>query len=322
MESSPVSLLHSLRKSWRSHIIDAALDVAHRMFSDGGVDFILLQGVNTYESTFRLLDRWYPKLRQTGIVAGDGYVDGVWEGVAFGVKRAVDEFAAAWRLQIHVTFDMPPTWFARQRRWGETPLNVAVLTAHDQNQADLAALSTPNKAAYCARHAYTFIERTDGFAPSRPAAWSKIRFLKEALRHHDWVFWSDADSLIMNGAIRLEEFVDDSYDLILTHEDLGQGVYNANTGQMLIRHGKWSTRFLDDVWSQRQFIHDRLWENRAAIHLLWSRDLSRHVAMVTQRRFNSYQGNYRDGDFILHLAGMPHEQRLLLMRRFWDHARP
>lgn len=287
-------------------------------FADGGADFVFLATHTDCARTRENLRLWYPKLRVGSVMAGHGFIDAVWQGVRYEAKAAVEEFAAEHRLLVRVTFDMPPTWhFLKPPPQRPNPSqDIALLTAHDQNQADLAQYSTPNKSTYCARHGYRFVERTDGFAPSRPAAWSKVRFIKECLRAHEWVFWSDADSLVMNASIRLEEFVNPDYDLTLAHDDFGQGVNNVNTGQMLFRRTKWSLRFLDEVWSQKQFIHDRLWENRAVIHLLWNRDLSRHVQIVSQRTFNSYPSNYRPGDFILHVAGMPHLERQRLMRHY------
>ncbi|HZN65373.1 MAG TPA: DUF273 domain-containing protein [Tepidisphaeraceae bacterium] len=271
----------------------------------------------------RELEWWFGRLRPGGVMAGDCYVEGTWRDGTRGIKAIVDDFAAGQRLQVRVTFDTPPTWFVVKPPAQATVArqDVALLTAYDSNQQDLATYTTPNKSAYCGRHGYRFIVRTDGFAPSRPPAWSKIRFIKECLKEHEWVFWSDADSLVMNGSTRLEEFIDPNYDLILTHDDFGHGAYNVCTGQMFVRHSKWSMRFLDEVWSQRQFLHDRLWENRAVIHLLWNRDLSRNVQMVSQRRFNSYPRNYRDGDFIVHAAGMRADERLPLIRHFASLAR-
>lgn len=295
-------------------------------FYDNSLDFICFcVGTNTrYRPRLQQLRAWYPKLRSRGVLVGHAYLDGIWDDSVYGTKTAVDELAAEHGLQVRVTFDTPPAWFVVKR---PPPLDLprrdmALLTAHDANQEDFARYTTPNKEAYCRRYGYHFVQRTDGFAPSRPAAWSKIRFIKQCLREHEWVFWSDADSLVMNDSVRLEEFIDEDYDLVLTHEDMGVGVNNVCTGQMLFRRSKWSMRFLDEVWSQKEFIHDRLWENRAVIHLLWSRDLSDHVQIVTQRRFNSYPSNYRTGDFVFHAAGLPHDQRLSALQTFHQFTEP
>lgn len=324
--ASPEALPSSLLHGWKGRsilLVDLSpSEPADQDVDSGKFDFVYLDAHPVRQHSVMELRRWYDKLRPGGVLAGAAYLDGVWQDKARGAKQAVDDLAREHRVQVRVTLDMPADWFVVKPipSTAAAPLDIALLTAHDANQADLAEVSSPNKAAYCTRHGYTFVERRDGFAPSRPAAWSKIRFIKECLREHEWVFWSDADSLVMNGALRLEEFIDPAYDMVLTHDDMGEGVYNVNTGQMFFRRSKWSMRFLDEVWSQKQFLHDRLWENRAVIHLLWNRDLSRNVQIVPQRRFNSYPTNYCAGDFIVHVAGM-HGDRLTLMRTYARLAR-
>lgn len=253
---------------------------------DGSLDFAYLDGFTEYGPGRDLLRAWYHKVRAGGLFGGAGYLGGVWDGAVYGVKSAVDEFAAEHDLQVRVTFDTPPAWFVvkpAEPRPSPT-VRVAMLTAYDENQRDLAAWSSPNKRRYCRHHGYEFIERTSGFDPSRPPAWSKARFVKEHLPHFDWLFWTDADSLVMNNSMRLEQFIEDGCDLVLTHDDFGVGKYVISTGQFLIRNCDCSMRFLDEVWAQKQFLHDRMWEQAAVQHLLEQQDLSDLVCVVTQRR--------------------------------------
>ena len=284
--------------------------------SDGRQDVVFVDGPTEYALVRDLLRAWYPKARPGGLIGGAGYLDGVWNGVVYGIKTAVDELAANHGLQVRVTFDRPPAWFVFKRVEPRVlpSVLIAMLTAYDANQRDLAAWSSPNKRRYCRHHGYEFIELTDGFDPSRPPSWSKVRFVKEHLPHFDWLFWTDADSLIMNNLMRLEQFIEDGCDLVLTHDDFGVGKYVISMGQFLIRNCDWSMRFLDEVWEQKQFLHDRMWEQAAVQHLLTQRDLSDHVCVVTQRRFNSYLHNYRKGDFLLHFAMQPPEAKSQLMQ--------
>ena len=283
---------------------------------DGSRDLVFVNGPTQYGLVRDLLRAWHQKVRPDGLFGGTGYLDGVWNGTVYGIKSAVDEFAAEHDLQVHVTFDAPPAWFvikpAEPRALRSN--RIAMLTAYDANQRDLAAWSSPNKRRYCRHHGYEFIERTDGFDPSRPASWSKVLFVREHLPHFDWLFWTDADSLIMNSSMHLEKFIEDGCDLVLTHDDFGVGKYVVSMGQFLIRNCDWSMRFLDEVWEQKQFIHDRMWEQAAVQHLLETRDLSDRVCVVTQRRFNSYLHNYRKGDFLLHFAMQPPAAKRQLMQ--------
>lgn len=298
-----------------------AVDEAAAHTVDLSLDFVYLDGGTIYSEIQDALARWYPKVRLGGVVAGNGYLNGVLMGQIHGVKMAVDDLAAEQRGQVCVTLDHPPAWFlvkpnshvsaeATQRR------RLALLTAHDAAQSCLAAVSSPNKARYCSRHGYRFVEETGGFELPRAPAWSKILFLKNHLRDCDWLFWSDADSLVMDGSTPLERFLDEDYDVIIAREDFDVGTGNVNAGQLFLKNSDWSFWFLDEVWAQTQFIGHPMEEQAAVIHLLHSRELSRHVKVVTQRSFNSYPLNYRRGDFLLHFAGFRGEHRLRQMRVF------
>ena len=308
-------------------------------FPAGSLDLVYLDPPDKrYEPVREALRLWWPKVRADGgVLAGYGYADGSYQGHPHGVRRAVQELAACppddgsgcepvgRSLQVRVTFDMLPTWYVVKGRVTPRPgtRKIALLTAHDEAQREVAELSSPNKATYCRRHGYDFVQRTDGFDRSRPPAWSKIRFLLEALPYYDWVFWSDADSLVTDPACPLEWFLDEQgYHVILPHDDLGMGVNHVNTGNWFVRNSPWAQRFLEDAWAQTDFLHDRLWENRAVIHLVERQDLSRQVQIVTQRRFNSYPGNHPPGDFIIHFADMPNDRRVAMMRQAIGGAAP
>ena len=242
------------------------------------------------------------------MLAGTGYFDGELPGHGRGVKSAVNAFAASFAsaelsrgLQVRVTLDPVAAWFVVKGcvapRSGTR--KVAVLTAYDDAMAKVAAISSPNKAANCARHGYDFVQRTaKDFDRSRPPAWSKLRFVADLLPYYDWVFWTDCDSLVLDPTCPLEAFLLDERrsHLILPHDDLGVGVHHVNTGNFFVRNSKWAARFLDEAWRQVEFVHDRLWENRSVvIHLLERSDYSQQVQVVTQRRFNSFPNHCQAG---------------------------
>ena len=63
-------------------------------FKDNFFDFIYIDANHTYKYVCEDLALWYPKLKPGGILAGHDYLNGIAYGTIFGVKRAVDEFAA------------------------------------------------------------------------------------------------------------------------------------------------------------------------------------------------------------------------------------
>src|SRR5262249_24598935 len=151
----------------------------------------------------------------------------------------------------------------------------------------------------CLRHGYAFRCRTDSFDEARPPAWSKVLFLLQELPHCDWLFWTDADSLVMNSAVPLTCFLDDAYDLGLSRDR-----YNGlNTGNFFVRNTSWARAFLERVYRQEQFVHHPFWEN-AAVMALYEHDSEcrRHIAVVPNKLFNGYitDASYSPGDFLVH----------------------
>lgn len=94
---------------------------------------------------------------------------------------------------------------------------IAVVTlAVGEAYQDAVQLGIENKKAYCEKHGYDFFCGTEILDPERPIPWSKILFIKEILKNssYRWIFWTDADSLIMNFDIPLESLIDDHYEPI------------------------------------------------------------------------------------------------------------
>ncbi|CAN6197582.1 unnamed protein product, partial [Urochloa humidicola] len=202
------------------------------------------------------------------------------------------------------------------------------------------AATARNKRAYAAAHGYGLVALpVSAVDPSRPPSWSKVLALRAHLRHHHWLFWNDADTLVTNPEIPLERILfsvighsdfDESPDLVLT-EDIG----GVNAGVFFIRRSKWSERFLDTWWNQTSFIQfgsTRSGDNAALKHLidhLSAEEMQAHVRIAKmQCLFNSYpwiltwksayrlvfhlpttwKGVYSDGDFMIHFAGLDDKQ--------------
>ena len=59
---------------------------AARIFKDGILDFVFIDGDHTYEGVKSDIEAWLPKLKVGGVMAGHDYKEG-----AKGLRRAVDE---------------------------------------------------------------------------------------------------------------------------------------------------------------------------------------------------------------------------------------
>jgi hypothetical protein len=197
-------------------------------------------------------------------------------------------------------------------------MKIALLNFFDENYTSVGAISAPNKLEYCMRHNYAYICERVPTASERPAAWHKLDMLRRHLPYFDWVFWNDADTLIMNPEIKLESFLDAQYRLIVGSD--GGGI---NTGNFFAHHSDIDilTNWLDEWWGQTEFIKHPLWEQKALSHLIENsfRGWKSLVKVLPQRAINSYAINYEPGDFLIHFAGYGSQNRdnLVKMMREW-----
>ena len=72
---------------------------------DLGVDFLYLDATHLYETVLAELRAFWPKVKVGGIIAGDDYFNGFvfLAGYSFGVKDAVDQFAAEVKHRVYLT---------------------------------------------------------------------------------------------------------------------------------------------------------------------------------------------------------------------------
>ncbi|KAJ3688889.1 hypothetical protein LUZ61_018053 [Rhynchospora tenuis] len=197
-----------------------------------------------------------------------------------------------------------------------------------------------NKKSYTKKMGYHFIDASCMIDRSRPPSWSKILAVKSSLQDHDWVFWNDADTLVTNPDIYLENILlaligrsdfNSTPDFILTED------YNGvNAGVFFFRKSEWSNRFLDTWWNQTSFVKfgsTKSGDNDALMYLidnLPKEEKQVHVRISPmQCLFNSYpwfpsqksvyrlllspwttwQGAYSEGDFMVHLAGIGNKNK-------------
>jgi len=185
---------------------------------------------------------------------------------------------------------------------------IAIISLYDPNYQHIGKFSDENKEQYARKHGYDLFLYDERLDASRPAAWSKILAILNHLKDYKWIYWSDADSLVMNMTIKLEKFIDDRFDMIISKE-AAFGV--LNTGSFLIKNCAWSEKLLKRVYEQTEFIHHQWWE-QAALAELFKKDptLLTHVKILPQRLLNSNivygkwpAGIFRDGDFVIHFYG-------------------
>lgn len=179
---------------------------------------------------------------------------------------------------------------------------IAVISLHDERYKTIGYYSDLNKRAYAQKHGYDVHLYTDSLDTTRPAAWSKIKALERHLKDYTWLCWIDADALVMNHDIKLESFIDNNYNMIISQDPNG-----ICTGVFLLKNTEWSFELLKAIYNQTQFI-EHYWYEQASLMFLLNRyrHLNTSIKFLTQRALNSYIhtcGVYQPGDFIIHFVG-------------------
>ncbi len=99
----------------RSLIVRKTSVAAAPDFPDRSLDFVYLDGNHRYESVREDIEAWYPKVKDGGLLAGHDYVeDGITAHGDFGVRKAVAEFSAKYRINIYQTAEPFPSWIAQK----------------------------------------------------------------------------------------------------------------------------------------------------------------------------------------------------------------
>lgn len=189
--------------------------------------------------------------------------------------------------------------------------DIAVVTiAAGEEYKDKVRLGTESKASYCQKHGYDFIYAEESQDPSRHIYWSKIVLMLKTLENpsYKWVVWMDADTLIMNTDIPLEDLIDDNYDFIISKDWNG-----INAGVFLSKNSDWSRNFLNNVYARTDCLNTNFPEQNAISSELQKPENGSLAKIVPQRLINSYPFEthwpslitcYQQGDFLLHFASM------------------
>lgn len=222
-------------------------------------------------------------------------------------------------------------------------MKILVMTGFDNNKGyyETGLISGPNKAEYAFRHGYDFICKRNYKAYDRPISWYKIKHILELMPNYDYIFWSDADAVITNYNIKLEDIIQQEFirqpNLFISPHNtpgsepisinlpplnkvnyiIAQDNYSPCMGNFIIKSCEWSYDFFHKIYNQIQFMDDPIWDNRAQDYLLYNNpSLCNSIKFVPKNIINSMIPDWKDGDFIIHLAATEMPRRVDLMKLY------
>lgn len=177
-----------------------------------------------------------------------------------------------------------------------------------------------SKRAYAAKHGYDFITGGEEvWDRDRPIPWSKFRFIQKYIDDYDFLFWSDADAIILDQEKALEVQVlprlPTDKDMLWTYDACS----HYNNGHLLLRgRSAWLKDYLTRAYAQTDLLYHIWWDNAAMIKLFEENPSDKaHIETCHDHwLFNSYVFGPRDsaddtstrlykpGDFLVHFAGV------------------
>lgn len=184
-------------------------------------------------------------------------------------------------------------------------MNITVVTLYvGDGYENKVKLATKSKEIYCAKHSYNLFVGNHLHDKSRPPAWSKVLALKEALltSKSDYIVWLDADIMIMNYDVKLEQFIQNNMD----NKDFMFGDENPlNSGVIFIKNTDYASELLSLVYGLYN-PSDKMWDQLGFAkayneNLLNFRD--RTKIEPERRLFNATNQQYKYGDFNIHILG-------------------
>ena len=203
-------------------------------------------------------------------------------------------------------------------------MNIAILTIGTNNINLYSKYVFPINQSYAHTHKYCYIQYNDTLDNTRPIPWSKILAIKQQINNFDWIFYIDADAIFFNHDIRIEDIIDEKYNLIIS-KAMGQNwvnqfylndseFENINTGVFLIKgKNSWSSYLLDYIYSRTNRINHHWWENQALsdIYKEHNMAINSKIKIVDQYILNGFENlmyDYKDfnnDQYIIHWAGIP-----------------
>lgn len=185
---------------------------------------------------------------------------------------------------------------------------------------ELADMTMPNKIEYCERHGYSAALVTQ---VGKYLGYDKIHLIDGLLlsNKYDYVYWCDNDTLFTNFNKKIEDLIDDEHDFFICTDSakhINAGVFivkNSEGGRGYINHIK---ELMYKIPTQFRFGE----EQTALLHSYKDSKFIDRIKIHPQRAMNGYpyievrnsdpatcfdelgtDGNWKDGDFMIHLPG-------------------
>lgn len=207
----------------------------------------------------------------------------------------------------------------------------AIISHHNSSYEPLAKLTWhENKIPYAEQYGYHCeMEKIPDGSDMPSIQRQKVALINRMLndlRNFEWVWWTGCDLIVTNFTVKMEDKVDDNYNMVLATDCNG-----INADSILIKNNEWSRSY----WKMVEDVLPSLngyWEGEQKIMKDTLPQCQQHIKIVPQRHMNSYDytlwnglyhnidhlgtnGQWEPGDWAMHWPANTLENRI----RFAQH---
>ncbi len=210
---------------------------------------------------------------------------------------------------------------------------IAIVLLYTPNIYSYVSINLINLSNYVIKNDYTLIIYSNLISFSVFPCWNKILAVLENLKNHDYLMWLDADAIICNHGIKIENIIKDNsnIDLFLCN-DIKEEYECINSGVMIIKNTDWSYKLFEKTWYNPiehhhndqnvlfyEIVKDTKPEVESELSLKFNKfckkDIHPKIKIFDQNKFNSNIYCYLTNDFIIHLMGVSEHSRINIMRQ-------
>ena len=149
------------------------------------------------------------------------------------------------------------------------PLKIAICQLGDATFMNGLKNMRQSVIKYCKKHGYDYIECSKPL-DTLPPAYQKPLFLLQHIEKYDYVMWLDADTIIINESIKLEDKINQfpKHNMFYCKDPMFWGL---NSGVLIFKNSQFSRQLLTEWWDSRSttgIFHDKMQGDQGRLILL------------------------------------------------------
>lgn len=182
-------------------------------------------------------------------------------------------------------------------------MKISVVTLYDEGRKGYGDFTSAIAKQYCHSMGYTFIRHTALLNKNLHPSWNKLIAIQQHLKECDWLFWVDADALIVNQKIKLEEILascDTSKDILFSSDLNG-----LCAGVFFIKNTPWSHEFIQRVLFLGEMSDASHLYEQKTIRALYDRypDVQKHIGLIDETLIQNPRSPFSPSAFMMHFWG-------------------